>query len=240
MRELFKICPDCSGKLRYKRAQFVDYLVCESCNNKFTESKFRNGVMTFDQTELFHIVSYYQNEKPAKTIIYFSGANTKGGNQAKRTLGKSRIFKLADAYNLNIICIGIKKQFYDDFSNYRPLINFLFDKYKLTQDEVILCGFSNGGIPAILCGSQFKFHKIWFISPVLSALTKNFCEQVQSDIVISFNIRDIAFINNNYSLVTLLMKAKNRKFKVLKVDAVHSDNKAFEKLIEECFDQKVD
>lgn len=236
MRELFKICPTCSGKLKYKRAQFVDYLLCENCQQKFTESKFRNGNTTFDETDLFHIVSYKQNKNPSKTIIYFSGANVKGGNQAKKTLAKSRVFKLADAYNLNIICVGIKKQFYDDFTNYRPLIRFLFERNNLIDDQVILCGFSNGGIPTILCGAQFNFHKIWLISPVLSALTRNFCEQVKSNIVISFNTRDIPFINNNYILVTSLLQAKNKNFKILKVDATHSDNKAFEKLIEECFD----
>src|SRR4051812_8301928 len=104
MRELFKICPDCSGKLKYKRAQFVDYLLCDNCNKKFTESNFRNGTITFNETELFHIAYYKQNDNPIKTIIYFSGANIKRVNNAKRTLTKSRIFKFADAYNLNVVC----------------------------------------------------------------------------------------------------------------------------------------
>lgn len=228
---LSKLCPTCNTALKYRYAHFVDYLICESCNAKFTESKFRMGERKFEETDLFDFAYYAQKESVEKTLIYFAGANIKMVNQAKKALNQSRLYKFADEYKFNIICIGTKKPYFDDYMNYNSRIKYLLKKNNLKEENCILSCFSNGGIPTILCGSYFNFEKICFISPVLSDFLFQFCQQVKSDILVIVNEKDGSFIPNNRVLINELKK-QSKNVDVIKVNSGHSSVKSFEKLVE--------
>jgi alpha/beta superfamily hydrolase len=236
MKEISKICPKCSGKMKYRYGQFVDYLLCETCKHKCKESEFRTGERRFEATELFDIIYYTQKIKVEKTILYFAGANTKQVNQAIKGLNQSRVYKFADAYNFNVICVGTKPSYFADQMDYSPLIKYLLSKNDINVEDITLVGFSNGGIPTMLCGSFFNFNHVCFISPVPSLYVYEFCKNVKSKVIIINNQKDYSFTNVNYAL-TQQLKIYDKKYELMNVDTGHMSHKSFEKLIEYIFDK---
>ena len=230
-----KRCPHCFHFLAYKYAHYVDYLVCTECGGKFTESKYRFGTRLFDETELFTLAYYNQPSSISKTVIYFAGANVRGGNQAKKAMNQSRIYKLADEYKFNVICIGVKAPYFEDGKDYTPLIKFLLEQNKLKAQDIILIGFSNGGIPTILTGWQYNFDKVCFVSPVLSIFTDTFCQQIQSEVVLINNLKDSPYFHKTISLLNSMLTNYHKSCLLFNVPVGHTTTKSFERIIEHCF-----
>ena len=215
-------CTNCNSNLKILHGGYTNYLKCSNCSSVFKQKDFLKSKVNSYEKLGFLITEYKNSSNTTNTILLFAGLNT----TSAKFMQTSRILLFAEMYNYNVITVADEKLYFEDttLSRLENLIRFLCNKNSLISTDIVIAGFSNGGIALLRTAELFKFRKCLFISGVLSRVNFSSIKDKGNKITIYNNLKDVHFLQQN----KILSYNMQEFCEVINIDAGHNPYKSLQ------------